>query len=617
MNQNLPNGLRVDHAIRLVWAAAPRWTVTSLALLTIQALAPLVTLYLVKLVVDQLTGAVAQPSGQEAQFGELMILLGISLTVMLVASLCNVLLAHVNVVQTHLVSDRMQRIVQAKSIELDLEHYESPNFQDLLHRAQREAPSRPLRIIQGLMQVGRNGLTLIGAFVVSLGFHWSISAAVFVAATPILFYRLRYAHALYSWYREKTINERLSAYFNQVLTTAESAKEVRVFGFGPALMDRYASLRERIRTGARRISAQHGRKQFVTEAAATVAAYGCLVWIAHAAWAGAITLGDLVMYFGAFQVALGSLRPLLSGLGELYENNLYLSTLYEFLAIPKVVREPARPKPLPRHWRAGVCVEGVSFRYPGTERLVLDDVRLTISPGETVALVGRNGSGKTTLVKLLCRLYDPTSGRIKIDCIDLTMVKSGDLRRQIGIIYQDYGKYQMSARENIWLGRPDLDRNDPAITTAAKQASIHTDIQALRNGYDTLLSRPFADGAELSIGQWQKLALARAFVRDPKLIILDEPTSALDAAAEFEFFENFRAVANARSALIISHRFSTVSLADRIYVLDRGRVVEEGTHQELLALEGHYAQLFRQQASYYQGQANVAGTCRPTSTVIS
>lgn len=617
MTQNLPNGLRVDRAVRLVWAAAPRWTVASFMLLTIQALAPLVTLYLVKLVVDQLTGAVEKYPGQEAQFADLVVLLGISLVVTLVASLSNILLAHVSVVQTHLVSDRMQRIVQAKSIELDLEHYESPTLQDHLHRARREAPSRPLRIIQGLTQVGRNSLTLLGAFVVLLAFHWSILAAVLVAASPILFYRFRYAHALYTWYREKTINERLSAYFNQLLTTADAAKEVRVFGFGRAIMDRYASLREHIRTGARRISAQHGRTQFVTEATATVAAYGCLVWIAHAAWAGTITLGDLVMYFGAFQVALGSLRPLLSGMGELYENNLYLSTLYEFLEIPKRVREPAQPKPLPKRWRTGLRAEGVSFRYPGTERLVLDNIRLVIKPGETVAVVGRNGSGKTTLVKLLCRLYDPTSGHIMIDGIDLTDFKSDDLRKEIGIIYQDFGKYQMSARENIWLGRPELKLHDRTIITAAEQAGIHADIQALRKGYDTLMSRGLTDGAELSIGQWQKLALARAFVRDPKLIILDEPTSALDAAAEFEFFENFRAVAKNRAALIISHRFSTVSLADRIYVLDQGRVVEEGTHQQLLALDSLYARLFRQQASYYQGDAH-ADKARPsTSAVIS
>jgi ATP-binding cassette subfamily B protein len=617
LKKRVHDGFRVDRAIRLVWAAAPRWSALNLLLLISQALVPLVTLYLFKLVVDQLTQAGAS-TGEQATFAGLMILLGFLVAVALLANLCSALLAYASVLQTHLVSDRVHSLVQAKSIDLDLEHYESPIYQDILHRTQREAPARPLRIVEGLTQVGRNGVTLAGAFVVLLAFHWAIVFAVFLAATPILFYRFRYAHVLYEWHREKTMNERLSAYFNQVLTTADAAKEVRVFGFGAALMDRFALLRQGLRSGVQQISAQHSRRQFVTESIATIAAYGCLAWVAHAAWTGTIGLGDLVLYFGAFQVALGATRPLLSGLGELYENNLYLSALYEFLTVPKRVRESTHPKPLPPRWHTGLCVKGVSFRYPDTERTVLDDIRLAIEPGETVALVGRNGSGKTTLVKLLCRLYDPTSGGITIDGVDIREFKTADLRRQIGIIYQDFGRYHVSARDNIWLGRPELDQDDGAIMAAAQQAGIHEDLLELHRGYDTLMSRGLTDGAELSIGQWQKLALARAFIRDPQLVILDEPTSSLDAAAEFEFFENFRVMAKGRSALVISHRFSTVSLADRIYVLDHGRIVEEGAHKRLLALNGVYAHLFRKQASYYQPRgASAGGINSANSAVIS
>jgi ATP-binding cassette subfamily B protein len=225
---------------------------------------------------------------------------------------------------------------------------------------------------------------------------------------------------------------------------------------------------------------------------------------------------------------------------------------------------------------------------------------MTIRPGEIVALVGRNGSGKTTLTKLLCRLYDPDAGQITIDDIDLRDFKTEDLRREISVIYQDFGRYHMTARENILLGRPELGVDDPAIIKAARWAGIHDHLIGLPQGYETVMSRTFADGAELSIGQWQKLALARAFVRDSQLILLDEPTSSLDAAAEFEFFEKFREMARGRSALIISHRFSTVRLADRIYVLDEGRLIEEGNHEELIARDGLYAHLYRRQASYYQ-----------------
>lgn len=309
------------------------------------------------------------------------------------------------------------------------------------------------------------------------------------------------------------------------------------------------------------------------------------------------------MYFGAFQVAVGSLRPTLSALAELYENNLFLSTLYEFLAVQKQVPEPVQPKEMPRPWQSGLRVENLGFRYPDTNRWVLDGITLTIHPGQIVALVGRNGSGKTTLTKLLCRLYDPDTGQISIDDIDLRDFKTADLRREISVIHQDFGRYHMTARENIMLGCPDIGSEDPAIVQAAQWADIHENLIRLPKGYETVMSRTFADGVELSIGQWQKLALARAFVRDSQLILLDEPTSSLDAAAEFEFFEKFREMAHGRSALIISHRFSTVRLADCIYVLDEGHLIEQGNHEDLMVLDGLYAHLYRQQASYYRDES--------------
>lgn len=555
----------------------------------------LAMLYFFKLIVDRLTNPTT-----DAIFEHLMALIAAALGLTLLGNLCNALVGYTSTLQTHLVADHMQGLVQAKSIDLDLAYYENSQYYDKLHRAQREAPTRPLRIIQSLTELGRNGLTLLGAFVLLLAFHWGVVAAVLVASLPVLVYRLKQADALYQLHREKTASERLSGYFNQVITTAASAKEVRAFGFGPLMIRRFGELRSRIRASLQRLSAQGYRRQFITESAATLAGYGALAFVAHAAVRKTITLGEMVMYFGAFQVAIGSLRPTLSALAELYENNLYLSTLHEFLAVQRQVPEPIQPKPIPRLWRSGLRVENLEFRYPDTDRRVLDRINLTIRPGEIVALVGRNGSGKTTLTKLLCRLYDPDSGRITIDGIDLRDFKTEDLRQEISIIYQDFGRYHLTARENILLGRPELGQEDPAIIKAARWAGIHDHLIGLPQGYETVMGRTFADGAELSIGQWQKLALARAFVRDSQLILLDEPTSSLDAAAEFEFFEKFREMARGRSALIISHRFSTVRLADQIYVLEGGRLIEEGDHEELIARDGLYAHLYRRQASYYQ-----------------
>lgn len=594
----LLDGLRIDRAIGFVWHAAAKWTVISSILLIIQSIVPLATLYIFKLVVDQLTDLTT-----DAAFENLMVLIGAALSLTILGNLCNALVGYSSTLQTHLVADYMQGLVQAKSIDMDLAYYENSQYYDKLHRAQREAPARPLRIIQSLTELGRNGLTLLGAFVLLLAFHWGVVVAVLVASLPVLVYRLKQADALYQLHREKTASERLSGYFNQVITTAASAKEVRVFGFGPLMIRRFGELRMKIRASLRRLSAQGYRRQFITESAATLAGFGALAFVAHAAVKKSITLGEMVMYFGAFQVAVSSLRPTLSALAELYENNLFLSTLYEFLAVPRRVPEPVQPQEMPRPWRSGLRVENLGFHYPGTDRPVLNGIAMTIRPGEIVALVGCNGSGKTTLTKLLCRLYDPNAGQISIDGIDLRNFKIEDLRREVSVIYQDFGRYHMTARENIMLGRPDIGPDDSAIVQAAQWAGIHENLIRLPKGYDTVMSRTFADGEELSIGQWQKLALARAFVRDSQLILLDEPTSSLDATAEFEFFEKFREMAHGRSALIISHRFSTVRLADRIYVLDGGRLIEEGDHDALVALDGLYAYLYRQQASYYQNKS--------------
>jgi ATP-binding cassette subfamily B protein len=578
----------------------------SVIVMALQSLVTLATLYLFKLIVDYLTAPGGDTAARQS-VDHLVVLIGAALAITVIGNLLHAVLGHINTVQANLVSDQMQRIVQSKSIALDLAYYENSQFFDKLHRAQREAPARPVRIVEGLSQVARNGLTLVASFALLLTFHWAVVLAVVVASIPVMVYRLRYAEDLYALQRDRTNVDRVSRYLSQIVTTADSAKEVRVFGFGPLLIERFGELRRSVRTALRKLSFDGQRRRFVTESVAAVVGFGALGFIAYSAFRGTTTLGELVMYFGAFQVAMGAMRPTLAGLAELYENNLFLSSLYEFLDVPRTVADPLTPKPVPAPWRSGLTAQGVSFRYPGTEPLVLESVSIDIRPGEIVALVGRNGSGKTSLTKLLCRLYDPDSGQIAIDGIDLREFAADDLRRQISVIYQDFGRYHMTARENIRLGSPDLSPDDPIIVAAARWAGIHDELVQLPQGYDTMLSRMLADGEELSIGQWQKLALARAYVRRSQLIILDEPTSSLDAAAEFAFFERFREMAQGRSALIISHRFSTVRMADRVFVLEGGRVVEQGTHGSLVAARGLYAELYAKQASYYEPETLTQG----------
>jgi ATP-binding cassette subfamily B protein len=367
-------------------------------------------------------------------------------------------------------------------------------------------------------------------------------------------------------------------------------------------MGRFSQLRKELRQEKLDIARKKSVSELTAQASATVAVFGSFAFIAYRTVQGVITLGDMVMYFGAFQRGLGYLRGMLGGLAELYENNLFLSNLYEFLDLEPRVKEPVHPLPVPKPIQKGVIFDHVSFQYPtgSGHSNVLEDVTLSIEAGEVVALVGANGSGKTTLIKLLCRLYDPQKGKIILDGTDIREFNTNSLRREISVIFQDYAQYYLTARENIWFGNIELSPKDERIASAARQADAHTLIEKLPKGYETVLGKWFEDGEELSIGEWQKVALGRAFVRNAQIVVLDEPTSSLDAKTEYEVFKRFRQLLSGRIAILISHRFSTVKTADRIFVLEDGRIVESGTHDVLVGQGGHYAELFEKQAEHYR-----------------
>jgi len=348
------------------------------------------------------------------------------------------------------------------------------------------------------------------------------------------------------------------------------------------------------------IAFKYALTELIAEAFATIAVFGSLAFIAYRTVQGMMTLGDMVMYYQAFQRAQGYLKEMLNGLASLYEDNLFLSNFYDFLDLKPTIIKPVRPVPVPRPMKKGIVFDKISFRYPTGDALVIKDVNINIRPGQVVALVGENGSGKTTLVKLLCRLYDPTAGKITVDDMDLRSFDTTALRREIGIIFQDYVQYQMTVRENIWMGNTRLAPDDEKIVAAAKYSGADDVIAGLPQGYETMLGKWFGNGAELSIGQWQKVALARAFLRDAQIIVLDEPTSSMDAKAEAAVFENLRELAAGRTVIFISHRFSTIRMADCIYVLEDGGIAEAGTHEELVERNGIYAHLFEIQARHYR-----------------
>lgn len=593
---------KILRAAGLVWRNSRGWTVANAALIVLQGILPLVSLYLLKLIVDGVTAAIASPD-KEAAFGRVALMIGLAGAAALLNALCQSLSGIVEEAQGQVITDRIQEILHAKSVEVDLEYYENSRYYDALHRAQGEAIYRPLNILRGLLKFGQNGIALAALAGLLFSLHWGVAAVLFGAALPGVLLRIAFSNAFFRWTRARTEAERRSAHFSWMLTADQFAKEIRLFGLGPLFIESFRALRGKLRRERISLIARRGGMDLAGQAVATLAIFGAYAFIARQAVRGTITLGDLVMYFQAFQRGLGFLRDFLAGLAGLYEDSLFLTNFYEFLDLRKKVVEAAYPVAFPRPIREGIVFDHVSFRYTGEHAEALTDIRLRVRPGETVALVGENGSGKTTLIKLLCRLYDPSAGRILVDGTDMREFETARLRREISVIFQDFARYHLTARENIWFGNVELGLSEDAaakIAAAAAKSGADDVVRKLKSGYDTILGKWFEDGEELSIGEWQKIALARAFLRDSQIIILDEPTSSLDAKTEFDLFTKFREFVRGRSAVIISHRFSTVRMADTIHVLERGRIVESGSHAELVGRGGTYARLYEMQAQSYR-----------------
>lgn len=589
---------RTWRAVRLVWSSSPGWTVASIVLVVAQSGLPLVQLYLLKLLVDAVAGLVRTDPG--AAFRHIAVLLGLAAAAALLGAVCRSLAGLVAEGQARAVSDHLHDVVHAKAADIDLEYYETAKYHDTLHRAQQEGAYRPTRIVNGLVQVTQNSVALLLMAGVLVAFHWTTALVLFAAAVPGVAMRLRQARRTFESQRAQTQAERRGQYYHSMLTGAAHAKEVRLFGLGSLFRVRHRDLRDEIRRHRLQIATWRFRSDLVTQAAATLAVYGSFGFILYRASLGALTVGDVVMYYQAFQRGQDFLKEILSGVAGLYEDHLFLASLYDFLDMERKLVEPATPRPVPRPLRAGIVFDGVSFQYPEASRKVLRDVTLTVGPGEHVALVGVNGSGKTTLVKLLCRLYDPTAGAITLDGVDLRQFDTAALRREIAVVFQDWAAYHVSARDNIWFGDPRPECDEARIGQAARDSGASEVIARLPSGYDTVLGKWFEHGEELSMGEWQKIALARAFVRDTQVVVLDEPTSFLDVQAEHEVFTRFRQLAAGRSTILISHRLSTVRMADRIFVLEDGRIVESGRHDELIRRGAVYARLFETQAQSYR-----------------
>ncbi|MDT8853966.1 ABC transporter ATP-binding protein [Paracoccaceae bacterium Fryx2] len=591
----------------MVWRASPGLTLATVVLRLVRAVLPVAALWIAKLIIDEvirLSALPAHPATMEGWWTSglaegLMVLVAAELGL---AVLSDLLLRAVGLVDTLLA----ERLTMTSSIRLmdhaatlDLEDFEDAAFQDRLERARRQASGR--MTLMGLLLKQMQDLVTVATLGAGLVIYnpWLI-VLLLLSLIPAFLGEAHFNAQTYTLDFRRTPERRELDYVRQTAASVETAKEIKIFGLSRFLTDRYRTLSLSFYAANRKIARARALWGALFTGVGTLGYYLAYVWIIGRTLTGVLTIGDLTFLAGSFLRLRGLLEGLLTSFSSTAAQALYLDDLFDFFRVAPEIQSPPDPLPMPRPIRQGFVFEDVGFRYPGAERWAVRHLSFTLNAGETLALVGENGAGKTTLVKLLARLYDPDEGRILLDGHDLRSYDVDALRGAMGVIFQDFVRYNMSAGDNIAVGRIEARGDADRIRTAAERSLADRVIAGLPRGYDQMIGKRFQNGVELSGGEWQKIAIARAYMRDAEVLILDEPTAALDARSEFEVFQRFKDLTHGKTAVLISHRFSSVRMADRILVLAGGRVEAEGTHEALLAQNGRYADLFELQAAGYR-----------------
>lgn len=581
-------------SFRLIWAASPFHTASWSVLLVIQGILPGLLIYLTKLVVDSLVVAV-NGHGSWEKIRPAVFYIAATAVVMLLTDVFQSLLDMVRTAQADIIQDYVKGLVHDKSAAMDMAHFESHEYHDRLEQATSEGASRPLSLLESIGGLVQNTITLILVAGLLLQYSVWLPLVLLISTLPAFVIVLRYDREYNKWWRGTTGERRWIQYFDIMLTHPNAVAELRAFNLNPHFQTSYQSLRRRLRTEKLDQMRRLGIAKLLSGVVSLCILGAAVGWMGWKTLYGALTLGDLALFYQAANRSQGLMRTLLGSLGQMIKNSLFLNVLFEFLDLKSNITDPESPIAVPQNLKDGIRLRNVTFRYPGTERAVFENFSLFIPAGKAVAIVGENGSGKTTLIKLICRFYDPEAGSIEFDGIDIRRFSVKELLRMITITYQMPLNYHATVSESIAMGDLDASASAEEIEEVSRSAGAHDFISRLPDKYDTLLGKVHAKGAELSGGEWQRLALARAYFRKAPIVLLDEPTSFMDSWAESDWFKRFRQLIKNRTAVVITHRFTIAMRADIIFVMDKGKVVESGTHGELIKLDGLYAKSWKEQ----------------------
>ncbi|MFB9863739.1 ABC transporter ATP-binding protein [Rufibacter immobilis] len=581
--------------LKMVWQTNPRMAFLNVVLRLFRAAVPVAVLYVGQLIIDEV---VRLTQSNEKELNYLLTLVALEFGLAVVSDFLNRGIALIDGLLGDLFANQSSVKLMEHAAELDLDQFEDSAFYDKLERARRQTLSRTVLMSQVLGQM-QDILSMIFLAAGLVSFYPWLLLLLLVAVLPAFLGESHFNERSYSLVHGWTPERRELDYLRQTGASDDTAKEVKIFGLSGFLIDRFRTLSNQFYQDNKKLATRRAGWGSVFAALGSAGYYGAYVYLILQTVQGQVSLGQLTFLSGSFMRLRGLLETVLNRFTSVAEGALYLQDFFDFFELQPNIRRLASAPPFPKPIREGFTFENVGFKYRNAEKWAIRNLSFTLRAGEKLALVGENGAGKTTMVKLLSRLYDPTEGRILLDGIDLREYDPADLRREIGVIFQDFVRFQMSAGTNIAIGRIEEKENQPRIETSARQSLADTVISKLPQGYEQVIGRRFNRGVDLSGGEWQKIALGRAYMRDAQLLILDEPTAALDARAEHEVFQRFSELTQGKTAVLISHRFSTVRMADRILVIENGQFVEMGSHEELIAKGGRYAELFRLQAKGY------------------